>query len=358
MFIGNAIAGEAELRPSAIKGALRFWWRAMQAGSSIKKIHEDEAKIFGSADDKLGSRSKLVVNIEKITSFNPVNPEFTEKERVQGETNHTNLLGTSKLVSDFYPNSVRNYHSNILEYLSYGLHDYVTGDVVFNRYCIKPGEKFTVTLYTSDNELREKIGNVFRVFAWFGGLGAKSRNGFGQICILNDNGEPRYSEQPTLNYSEIELSSFSSFNKYLKIFQKKSQSHNRWDLALSETGWAYRMSRLKLDTDDTNGLKAKGKHHYENRLYIAQPIEVKNPPFPISNFLERHSKTYFLFVNKISKDNFSSGILHLPSNYSVENCEKYDIKKWGSTSNGKNNPSERYDEVHGKMNSNLNSELK
>src|SRR5438067_992377 len=114
MFCGNATQ-DAELRPSAIKGALRFWWRAMQNTTDVAKLREEEAAIFGSADEEVG-RSKVVVEVEKLTSFNLQLPEFS-----------INNEGTSKKVSDLYLSSNKDFPSNILEYLTYGLHDYVKG---------------------------------------------------------------------------------------------------------------------------------------------------------------------------------------------------------------------------------------
>ena len=46
MFIGNAIPGEVELRPTAIKGALRFWWRAMNGHLPIQDTKDDKGEII------------------------------------------------------------------------------------------------------------------------------------------------------------------------------------------------------------------------------------------------------------------------------------------------------------------------
>ena len=52
LFCGGAEPErQAELRLPSFKGALRFWWRAIAwstLGGDLKKISEEEAKLFGS----------------------------------------------------------------------------------------------------------------------------------------------------------------------------------------------------------------------------------------------------------------------------------------------------------------------
>ncbi|MCD4674531.1 MAG: type III-B CRISPR module RAMP protein Cmr1 [Desulfobacula sp.] len=58
IFLAGADGVTPELRPPSIKGMMRFWWRAMHGHMTIEKLKEDEAKIFGSSDEKVG-RSKF-----------------------------------------------------------------------------------------------------------------------------------------------------------------------------------------------------------------------------------------------------------------------------------------------------------
>ena len=354
MFCGNATQ-DAELRPSAIKGALRFWWRAMQNISDVAKLREQEAEIFGSSDEKWGGRSKVIVEVEKVTSFLPEIPAFTKRQIVNGRPVTIDLIGTSENLRSYYS---RDLSSNILEYLSYGLHNYNTGTgVQFHRECFKPGEKFNILIRCSDQEVINIIEEVFKIFAWYGGVGAKTRNGFGQICIIDEKGNPKFTNPLLIENNNRRKNAFTAFSNGCQIFSKThTPPLDSWDKALSEIGWAYRKSRLKLDLDRSNNLSAKGTHNYENRLYIAHPIEVKGETIP--NFLERHSKTYFLFVNKLAPKQFQGGILHLPYNYSVEQCDKFKMNQWKETAHQKSTPLERYNEIHQVMNSNLNTELK
>ncbi|MCK4492953.1 MAG: type III-B CRISPR module RAMP protein Cmr1 [Methylococcales bacterium] len=58
MFIGDAEKNASDIRPSSVKGALRFWWRALNWGKylenekgdeveALKALHEQEGILFG-----------------------------------------------------------------------------------------------------------------------------------------------------------------------------------------------------------------------------------------------------------------------------------------------------------------------
>ncbi len=71
MFSSGADRKEFELRPPTIKGALRFWWRAMNGHLSLDELKKQEAMIFGSPNEKMGGRSKIIVRCkqEKFKTF-------------------------------------------------------------------------------------------------------------------------------------------------------------------------------------------------------------------------------------------------------------------------------------------------
>lgn len=291
MFIGNAIPKQVELRPTAIKSALRFWWRVVNANkfSSWQELLSEESKRFGSANNKLGGKSQILVSIRKETDFNTVLPDFTKEKK--------GFIERIKTSRGKFP-------SNILDYLSYGLNDYDKNSktIVYNRYCLQPGEKFHVDIRLNKDEFLDEIIEAFVVFSNFGGLGARSRNGFGQIQLLNND----FHNAPDFlkDFKQTKRNGFISFNCDTDFIY--GELHDTWHGALSEIGWAYRKCREGLDK----------KHFYNNRLYVAQPIIAKNETIP--NFLERHSKSLFLFVNREKiKDRcqYQGGILISPYDY-------------------------------------------
>lgn len=332
MFCGNATQ-DAELRPSAIKGALRFWWRAMQNSTDVAKVREEEANIFGSASEEVG-RSKVIIEIEKETVFQSEIPNFLQTEQ-----------GNTKPLFKYYDTGKR-HTSNILDYLAYGLNDYDKnqGRVVYHRDCFMPGEKFKVIIKSSDEGHEAKLKEVFRVFARFGGMGAKTRNGYGQFRILNGVAENNVLNLPNADNAK---QSFTAFSKASKVFVKSSQNHTTWDEALSEIGWAYRESRLEME--------GKYDHYtYGKRIYVAQPIVVKGKVTP--SFLERHSKSYFLFVDKLGENKYRSGILYLPYNY-LKHCDNYS-KMDEEVKSQQANHRNKYNSVCAEINSKLTQKLK
>jgi CRISPR-associated protein Cmr1 len=73
MFLAGADGEEPELRPSAIKAGMRFWWRAMNAQLVGKNkegkpdyapLRAKETKIFGGTGEGTGQRSCFSIQIE------------------------------------------------------------------------------------------------------------------------------------------------------------------------------------------------------------------------------------------------------------------------------------------------------
>jgi len=62
MFLAGADGNTPELRPPSIKGALRFWWRAMNGHLDLKTLKEQESLIFGGTDSGQG-RSKVLIRM-------------------------------------------------------------------------------------------------------------------------------------------------------------------------------------------------------------------------------------------------------------------------------------------------------
>lgn len=74
MFLSGADGQTPELRPPSIKGALRFWWRAMNGDLKLKDLKEQEAMIFGGSLEEQG-RSRVIIKC-KQEKFNTVNTEL------------------------------------------------------------------------------------------------------------------------------------------------------------------------------------------------------------------------------------------------------------------------------------------
>lgn len=151
MFLSGADQKEAELRVPSIKGALRFWWRALayyEVQGNIKELRENEADIFG--DTKRQSNILLSIGNNKNIC------ERNTKEQFQWK------------VSDWR------------SYVGYGLTEKAS------RKYIEPASSM-IYLNVHERKLtQDQRGSVVRaikVMGLFGGLGARSRKGWGSLTL-------------------------------------------------------------------------------------------------------------------------------------------------------------------------------
>ncbi len=167
MFLGGADHSVTDgIRAPTIKGALRFWWRALNWGpiylqcnnnlvDALKKLHADEARLFGAAAKTIdkkqaGGQGAFILNVQRqerdlANSIAPdVNPGFHK------------LLGA--------------------RYLGYGVIGQVT------RSCITEAQAFTVVLRFR-GEPDASILQALKVFGLLGALGSRARHGMGSVAV-------------------------------------------------------------------------------------------------------------------------------------------------------------------------------
>jgi len=270
MFLSGADPKNVELRATSIKGALRFWWRALYGENDIANMRKKEAELFGNTEKK--SKVKISIKNEQLN--------FT-----------TGLVHSMD-------------NLKIFDYLAYGLCEY-NKELKGNKYIrshIIPGSSFSLVIELDNCTQVEKnqIINSLSCLHYYGGIGSRSRNGFGSISIKpNDS---------TINLTQFKkftgiLKDYTTFSSYSKIFEIANSS--KWEDALSDIGLAYREARLAIER----------KHKFDLRPYIAKPLIVKNENISIT---ERHAKPYFLHVRKELKNGksyFIGSILFLPYLY-------------------------------------------
>ena len=277
MFLAGADGKTPEIRPPSIKGALRFWWRAMNGHLDLKELKRRETEIFGGAGENEGTRSKVIIRVEN-------------KEINTSNNNLPNQGATSQ-------HKGKTININILNYLGYGpcVYDRATRGIKVSQDYISPGSKFKIIFFI-DRKYIEEIKQSFTIFTKYGNLGAKARNGFGSF----------YSPDITnFDIHDIQLRNdvpfYSAISKNAKLF-KTRQQFSSWDKALGEIGKIYKSARESLEKP----------HSYNKRQYIGAPIIIKGEGKV--SFLDRRAKPYFFHINKV-KENFEGQILFLPSKY-------------------------------------------
>ena len=80
MFLAGADGMTPELRAPSIKGALRFWWRAMNGDLSLEELKRREAEIFGGTSPARRSSVVISVSPNEIPSNNQVRGDELESK--------------------------------------------------------------------------------------------------------------------------------------------------------------------------------------------------------------------------------------------------------------------------------------
>jgi CRISPR-associated protein Cmr1 len=243
LFLGGADSKKAELRVPPIKAALRFWWRTLYGSNNIADMAKSESEIFGATEQK----STLIIKV-------------TSKE-----------LNLSQDKLD---------RGNIYEYLGYG---YRVGTDIKGYFI---DGRFTIQIHFKKTDF-EQITNSLGFLVYYGGLGSKSRNGFG--CLYSKGIQP-----PVLNhFRKGPLKTFTAMSAQALLFDAFNEKPS-WKESLAEVGEAYKNGRFEL------------KNSRMDRSLIAKPFARDH---------SRHAKPYFLHVNKTKGNKYKGQILYLPYEY-------------------------------------------
>ena len=213
LFGGGVEAGVndpiALIRPSSIRGHLRFWWRATRGAtfSSAAKMRQREAEIWGSTEEP----SKVVVRVtfdpndhSCSNSSEPVSTTLSKGQslpigwfdRKEKFNQHT---GKNEIKHKFY------FDNDIAEYAAFPCRPIDHNELLTN---ITKGIVFRLCLEYPDS-LRSDIEAALTAWVNFGGIGARTRRGFGAL----------YCEK----LAKVDKESFSLLNK-------KSSSPSDWPI--------------------------------------------------------------------------------------------------------------------------------
>ncbi len=225
LFLGGADPENKEelsIRVPSIKGALRFWYRAiaLKRLGSLGKVREEEAQLFGST--KTG-QSLFLTRVEDAKL------ETIKKEkRVSGGT----------------------------AYLGYGVVKWNTNAraPLTTRPHIKPGSSFKLSLrFRPRKDIKQDYINdlklAVKALGLFGGLGARSRRGLGSLGLmsLKENGQTIWSAPRTIDELRV---------KYEEFFQELNLPDKT---ELPEYTAFSRHSRVVIATADRNAERLLNK---------------------------------------------------------------------------------------------------
>lgn len=305
MFLGGANPNEVELRPPSIKGALRFWWRAMHGDWDLDKLKTEEAKLFGGTEPLHYMENGKKVEFKPSRSKVQINVIDKGIKKSNKEDKYNLRYPSQWDGPEWY--SANRRRADIFKYLAYGTYDFHKGYKDF----IRQDSKFSIEIRCKNSIEDSNIILPMKALSTFGGLGSRSRNGFGSFRITHINEMPtNYLSISQMKNGKIDNPKYSAFSNGMKLF--KTELQDTWNLALGKLGEAYRRARLELDSN---------KYKFDKRVYIAEPIQQARR----ENVLDRHPKPFFMNVRKEDKG-FRGYLLYLPSYYVVEVKDKIKLK--------------------------------
>ena len=159
MFLAGADGVTPELRAPSIKGALRFWWRAMNGHLSLDDMRKAEGEIFGSTSQ----RSSVILF--------PLVISQKEEIRISGTPHHRNSYCKTSNRNCFYgkdgrsPTCMKSKTSVAMTYI------------------------FTMRVDFNSSKISQvEVEQLFKITFLLGGIGKRERRGFGSIQIskIND----------------------------------------------------------------------------------------------------------------------------------------------------------------------------
>jgi len=275
MFVAGADQNKAVLRAPTVKGLLRYWWRATNEFDSLRDLKKREGEIFGTTE----SKSKVSLHIDMDTVKN----------------GHSLPRGSFSRKPD-------KFQGDILKYLAYG---------TSQREYISPENLFRITI-RFPKEYKQDIQSAMYGLSVFGGIGAKSRNGFGSFRLVNT----RIDQPEVVRTKMLSVAEYTKVNKGRRLF-KTRDVFDGWEEALSCIGYVYWQARMAVDD----------RHEFDGRAQIALPITARNEPIPDKYKKQRQAKPFFLHVSRMKsgehKDKYRGMISFFPLTYMLKNDGTY-----------------------------------
>lgn len=184
LFGGGVEAGKVDkltpIRGSAIRGHLRFWWRATrggQFGGDLAKMKEKEDEIWGSASlkKKKGDKKRPVTVTLQILDVNKEKSGelfVFEVARHPKDTKKTQIKETKKNI--------------VPTYAAFPLRPDQKAPLGTKSEAVHENIEFTLKI-TFAKEHQKDVEAALWAWGHFGGIGARTRRGFGAVqCVAID----------------------------------------------------------------------------------------------------------------------------------------------------------------------------
>lgn len=315
LFLGDGEQKFSGLRAPSIKGALRYWWRALnwenvREGASsdeeaLKRLHKAESWLFGNAAGTYtasGQNSYIGQSRVLLTMRQPENWET--------------------LIEDGWPTQPRSQHKiDGSSYMGFGLFEMKrrSGQVTHpQRQALREGLTFGLELtFKPDldtgkkecwrNELGDPVKSVRKALVWWGlvgGLGSRSRRGLGSVALhtLEEDGQTTDLTYDTPEAYEEQV------RQTLKDYTRKVLPP--FTALSGETQFAFLSTPLSdpRDAIDTTGAKYRT---YRNSLKRYERVPFGLPLAKV-NTDDRRAGPLFFHVHPVGR-RYVSTVLFVPA---------------------------------------------
>ncbi|HWS83160.1 MAG TPA: type III-B CRISPR module RAMP protein Cmr1 [Ktedonobacteraceae bacterium] len=203
LYGGGVTSAQADpvtvVRATEVRGHLRFWWRACRGGmfdGNAKKMWEKENEIWGKAykkDDPPVSQTQtiqiIVEPLKQITDNDLLEP-FKVRENDRGQKQ-----------------SKYDYRTDIPDYaafpLQHTLEELQQAVLPYKKVCDNVTFRLTISFPVNR---RDDVAASLWAWETFGGIGARTRRGFGALyCIsIEENGHPLEIDLPPLDQQQAQ----------------------------------------------------------------------------------------------------------------------------------------------------------
>jgi CRISPR-associated protein Cmr1 len=188
MFLGGADQRcDGSLRAPSVKGALRFWWRALnwprfRAGAddtqALRQLHAEEGRLFGLAANEVdkqqtGGQGGFLMTVRPLCSGRLSVHKKGEVHQSFREVEAARYLGYGLMVAFPGKDKFGQFHEK--------------GELL--RDCVSSDQQFEVRLRFRD-QVEPSVVNALKALGLLGGLGGRARHGMGCIALesLNQSG--------------------------------------------------------------------------------------------------------------------------------------------------------------------------
>jgi len=275
MFIGGANQDPTDgIRPPSFKGSLRFWWRALNWGKffavhedeklALMALHKEESRLFGGASKtvegkEIGGQGIFLLSIEQANNYVQDNVWPTAKPMGQSGFMGMGLWESGKKEEgNFKPHRTS----------------------ISSNESIKVKLAFRPAAQTDDID---QIKQALKVIGLFGGLGSRSRRGFGSIALDAIDGD-NFKCSSTVEYEALiketisdscqqVFPSFSAMSDFTRVGYIARQQNTAKQAHQSASELFYKVRGMKAEVRGTDKrgfgqplpLKPKKKEHDQRR---------------------------------------------------------------------------------------------